>query len=427
MMALAHQEHGNLSWEELFEPAIKLSRQGFKLSPRLYGLLARFNKLLDHPSSRAYFYLENGEPKPVGTLLKNPDYAESLELLASKGASAFYEGSLSKRIAVGVSDDSVKPGSLTAADMKRYQAVIRMPLCSDYRGYRVCTTPPPSSGATVLQILGTLEQLPQPAPQPGSVGWIHRFAEASRLSFADRDTYIADPDFVEVPAQAMISPAYLKQRSQLINLKQASAKALPGQPDIKVARVQSASPEYPSTSHLSIIDAEGNAVSMTSSIQMAFGSGIMVGGFLLNNQLTDFSFVPKDGDQKLIANRIQAGKRPRSSMSPTIVLKDGRPVLLIGSPGGSRIIDYVARVIAYCLEGEEGIAQAIASPNIVDMNRRLELEKGGFSPQTIEQLRAMGHVVAEVDLNSGLHGITVDKNGFTGGADPRREGVALGQ
>jgi gamma-glutamyltranspeptidase/glutathione hydrolase len=393
----------------------------------LHGLLVRFNRLLNHPSSRSYFYLADGEPRPVGTRLKNPDYAATLELLARQGVDAFYEGPLAGAISSAVSADVVLPGQLSRADMSSYQAVIRAPQCGEYYAYRVCTTPPPSSGATVLQILGILQALPQPQPSPGSVAWIHRFAEASRLAFADRDTYIADPDFVVVPAQAMTAKSYLQQRAQLIDLQRAAKTVAPGQPAKPVTRLISTSPEQASTSHLSIIDADGNAVSMTTSIQMAFGSGIMVGGFLLNNQLTDFSFVPRDGDQQLIANRVQAGKRPRSSMSPTIVFKDGVPVMLIGSPGGSRIIDYVARVLAYTLAGGVDIAEAIASPNIADMNRDLELERGRFSNEVIAQLQAMGHQVKEVDLNSGLHGIYVDKNGLHGGVDPRREGVALAQ
>lgn len=427
MLAMTHQQHGKQPWKSLFAPAIKLSREGFQLSPRLYGLLARFNKLMAHPTSRDYFYQRDGSPKPVGSLLKNPAYAQTLELLASQGEGAFYQGKLAEAISGAVQGDKVLPGKLSSKDIASYQALVRLPLCADYRQYRVCTTPPPSSGATVLQILGTLEQLPAPHPQMGSVDWIHRFAEASRLSFADRDHYIADPDFVEVPVPLMIAPAYLKQRASLIDLKRAAADVEPGQPDARLTRLDVGSPEFPSTSHLSIVDAEGNAVSMTSSVQMAFGSGIMVGGFLLNNQLTDFSFVPKGDDRQWIANRIQPGKRPRSSMSPTIVFKGDRPVMLIGSPGGSRIIDYVARVIAYHLAGDIDIAEAIALPNIVHMNRRLELEAGGFPEAVIEQLEDMGHEVVETSLNSGLHGISVDSKGLTGGADPRREGVAEGQ
>ncbi len=427
MMALAHQQHGKLPWKTLFQPAIKLSREGFKLSPRLYALLNRFKQLLNHPTSRAYFYLHNGEPKAVNTLLKNPQYAMTLERLANQGGDSFYQGALAEAISRAVQEDPVHPGKLSVADIAGYQSLVRLPLCGQYRQYRVCTTPPPSSGATVLQILAILEQLPAPSPEPASSDWIHRFAEASKLAFADRDTYIADPAFVTVPAQAMIERDYLQQRAHLINLNKASGKALPGQPDSRLVREQVNSPEFPSTTHLSIIDAAGNAVSMTSSVQMAFGSGIMVGGFLLNNQLTDFSFVPRDGDQQLIANRIQAGKRPRSSMSPTMVFKEGKPVMLIGSPGGSRIIDYVARVIAYTLGADMDIAEAIASPNVADMNRKLELEKQRFPAGVIKQLQAMGHTVVEVDLNSGLHGIRIGKDGLTGAADPRREGVAAGQ
>ena len=427
MMALAHRQYGKLSWPELFVPAIELSRQGFEMSPRLYALLERFNQLLKHPSSRSYFYLPDGKPRPIGTLIKNPQLADTLELLAKEGGEAFYRGKLAATIASAVHDDSVLPGKLTVDDIERYQAMTREPVCANFRVYRICTTPPPSSGATVLQILGILEQLPKPLPAAATTGWIHRFAEASKLSFADRDTYIADPAFIDVPIAAMLAPDYLAKRAQLINPERAATDVLPGQPLPALARLMATSPEHPSTSHLSIVDSAGNAVSMTTSIQMAFGSGIMVGGFLLNNQMTDFSFVPRNADQELIANRIEPGKRPRSSMSPTMVFRDGKPILLIGSPGGSRIIDFVARVLLYNLEDNMDIAEAIASPNIVDMNRQLELEAGGFPAPVIEQLKSMGHEVVETELNSGLHGIRIEDDSLVGGADPRREGVALGQ
>ena len=427
MMAQAHQQHGQLPWQSLFTPAISLAQRGFAISPRLNALLTRFNRLLQHPSSRQYFYQKNGQAKAVGTLLKNPDYANSLALIAKQPIKAFYQGSLAKSIVKAVQDDSVRAGKLTLTDIKNYQSVLRKPLCGQYSGYKVCSTPPPSSGAAVLQILGILDQLPKPMPEPGTVEWVHRFAEASKLAFADRDTYIADPDFVNVPTEAMIEPGYLKQRAALINLQKASTAAQPGKPDKTVARLLARSPEFPSTTHLSIVDAKGNAVSMTSSVQMAFGSGVMVGGFLLNNQLTDFSFVPEDGQQQLIANRVQAGKRPRSSMSPTIIFKDNKPVMLIGSPGGSRIIDYVARVIAYTIDSDMDIAEAIASPNVVHMNRKLELEEQGFDPKAVTALKKMGHEALENSNNSGLHGIWIDDDGLTGGADPRREGTAAGR
>lgn len=427
MLQEAHHQHGKLAWSELFSAAIRLSEQGFEISPRLHGLLKRYNKLLNHPSSRDYFYLANGQAKPIGHVLTNPAYAHSLRLLAQEGSTVFYQGELAQTIVNAVSQDPIAKGKLSLTDMHAYRAVVRLPLCAPYLDHMVCTTPPPSSGATILQILGMLEQLPAPRPSAGSVDWTHRFAEASKLAFADRDAYVADPAFVSVPSSALINPRYVAQRAQLIDLHRAGPSATPGQPQPQLSRVSAASPEYPSTSHLSIVDAQGNTVSMTSSVQMAFGSGILAGGFLLNNQLTDFSFVPVDGQQQLIANRIQASKRPRSSMSPTIVFKDGQPLLVIGSPGGSRIIDYVARVIAYTVDNGVDIADAIASPNIVHMNRKLELEAGEFSTATIQKLQALGHEVVEKTLNSGLHGIWLSSEGFTSGADPRREGVADGQ
>jgi len=462
LLALTHKQHGKLPWKTLFEPAIQLAAEGFRVSPRLNqslywiigtstlpgqalistgasapsnpsapvrALAAIANRIPDGPFRRTYFQ-DNGEPLPVGYLLKNPAYAATLKAIADGGEAAFYRGELALHIEQTVAGAKL-PGQLKTGDLARYQAIERAPLCRPYRQYRICGAPPPSSGAfTVLNILGQLEKL---APTGDSNRKAHQFLEASRLAFADRNTYLADPDFVPQPLNALLDGKYLKGRAALIPADRASkALAVPG--DIKLAWQPARSPELPSTTHLVIADADGNIVSMTSSIEMAFGSQLMTDGFLLNNQLTDFSFVPRDSNGKNIANRIEPGKRPRSSMAPIIVFEGDHPVLAIGSPGGSRIIDYVARVLAQHLASNTPLLQAIAAPNIVDMNAGVEVEIRVDADPLAHALQALGHDVKRVEQTSGLHAIewthTQDlKEGqkkLLGIADPRREGQAAG-
>lgn len=436
LMALSHERHGKLPWAELFEPAIRLAEQGFAVSPRLNTLLQHTPRLAASPDLRAYLFREDGTPLPVGTLLKNPEYAETLKLLASSGEKAFYSGQLARSIVQTVQRNPLQPGKLAMGDLKTYKARERLPLCAPFRQYKVCGPAPPSSGGTtVLAILGILQRLDAKLLAPESTSFYHLFAEASRLAAADRDTYIADPDFVPVPANGLIAPAYLARRATLIDPKATLPPVQSGQPAGPSAFnfIQSTSPELMSTSHISIVDAAGNAVSMTSSIEAAFGSRLLVGGFLLNNQLTDFSFVPKGADGRRIANRVEPGKRPRSSMAPIIVFRDDQPVLLIGSPGGARIIDYVAKTLFYMLDSGMPMDRAIASPHIVDMNRGLELEQGRFGNETVAQLRALGHSVREMAQTSGLNGILIEgaagsaERRLIGSSDPRREGTAGGE
>jgi len=426
MLEAAHREFGKLPWANLFTPAIELAEAGFIISPRLHTLLKEMPKVAVNPAISAYFFDEQLQPKAVGSRLANPAYTQTLRLLAKEGSHAFYRGAIAHDIVAAVAKDPNRAGRLSLADLKQYHAVRRPAVCAPFRVYQVCGAPPPSSGGTtVLAILGMLDAFEARSGALKGAGFMHGFIEASRLAFADRNRYVADPDFVAVPSAGLVDSHYLKQRADLIqNTRLAVVEA--GVPPDAPKRSDSRSPELPSTSHFSIVDADGNVMSMTTSIETAFGSRVFVGGFLLNNQLTDFSFSPKDADGSKIANRIQPGKRPRSSMSPMIVFKNNRPVLAIGSPGGARIIDYVAGSLYHVLAEGDTISAAIARGHIVAMGDTLELESGRFKTGDKKQLNKLGHQFRERDQTSGLHGIVIKKSGLEGAADPRREGQALG-
>ncbi|MDF1693270.1 MAG: gamma-glutamyltransferase [Zhongshania sp.] len=426
MLEAAHREFGKLPWTNLFTPAIELAEAGFIISPRLHTLLKEMPKVAVNPAISAYFFDEQLQPKAIGSRLANPAYAQTLRLLAKEGSHAFYRGAIAHDIVAAVAKDPNRAGRLSLADLKQYHAVRRPAVCAPFRVYQVCGAPPPSSGGTtVLAILGMLDAFEARSGALKGAGFMHGFIEASRLAFADRNRYVADPDFVAVPSAGLFDSHYLKQRADLIqNTRLAVVEA--GVPPDAPKRSDSRSPELPSTSHFSIVDADGNVMSMTTSIETAFGSRVFVGGFLLNNQLTDFSFSPKDADGSKIANRIQPGKRPRSSMSPMIVFKNNRPVLAIGSPGGARIIDYVAGSLYHVLAEGDTISAAIARGHIVAMGDTLELESGRFKTGDKKQLNKLGHQFRERDQTSGLHGIVIKKSGLEGAADPRREGQALG-
>lgn len=423
MLEAAHKAHGKLPWASLFAPALSLAEQGFVLSPRLHALLSNSPNVAVNPEIADYFFIE-GKPKPVGTVLKNPAYASTLRQLAKGGAEAFYHGDLAKQLVAAVASDPNQPGKLQLSDLANYRAQQQPAVCGAFLQYEVCGAPPPSSGGTtVLAILGLLENVTDGAKNTLP---LHAFIEASRIAFADRNRYIADPDFVEVPTQGLVDPSYLKQRAGLISDKQRLKHVAAGNPPAAPPREYSESPELPSTSHFSIVDSDGNVVSMTTSIETAFGSRVMVGGFLLNNQLTDFSFAPKDETGEYIANRIESGKRPRSSMSPTIVLKDGQPVLAIGSPGGARIIDYVALSLYRILAMDMPIDEAISAGHVVAMGPYLELETGRFNTEQIAALEALGHTPRQGEQTSGLHVIRILPDALEGAADPRREGEVAG-
>ncbi len=438
MLEIAHRQHGKLAWARLFEPAIRLAEQGFALSPRLHMLLAGEKFLPGDAAARAYFYNGDGTPKAVGTLMRNPQLATTLRAVADGGADAFYRSAIATDIvrAVGTHPN---PGRLEVADFARYEAKERAPVCSDYRRWRICGMPPPSSGGiAVAQILGVLAQRNIAVSPPHSIDGrlepqgeaVHLFSEAGRLAFADRNVYVADPDFAPIDWQALTHPRYLADRARLIT-DRSMGRAQPGVPAGYTMAWAPHESQRESTSHISVVDRFGNAVSMTTSIEDQFGARMMVRGFLLNNQLTDFSFVPDEGG-KPVANRVQPGKRPRSSMAPTLVFDraSGRLLATLGSPGGSQIIGYVARTLVGLVDWDLDIQQSISMPNFGSRNGPTELEQGRFSAALIDGLKARGHEVREIPMTSGLQGIVrvrlADRDAWSGGADPRREGIALG-
>lgn len=427
MLGKLHRDHGRLPWARLFEPAIQLAEQGFAISPRLHRLIAADAHLRKSPSAAAYFLDPEGQPWPVGHVLKNPEMAQVLKLLALKGPQVFYNGDIAFDIVNAVQAHPV-PGDLTLEDMASYKPWSGRPVCAPWQSYTLCGAPPPSSGPlAVIQMLGILQHTPIAQLDPYSAEAVHYFSEAGRLAFADRDFYVSDPNYGQVPVQALVDPDYLSLRAALIRADRSMGRAAPGDPvNLRVSTGADATADVPSTTHLVAADAKGNVISMTTSVEMAFGSKIMVRGFLLNNQLTDFSLAPLDSLGRPVANRVQPGKRPRSSMAPMLVLKNGRPYLAIGSPGGSAIINYVAKTLVGVLMWNKDVQQAIDLPNYGSRNRATELEAGALPIQVAEQLQAMGHEVVERDFPSGLQGIRFTPQGLEGGADPRREGRAQG-
>ena len=429
VLALVHAKHGRLPWARLFEPAIRLAEEGFAISPRLHVLLAAENRLARFEPGRGYFYDAAGKAKPAGAVLRNPAFAATLRTLAERGADALYTGAIADDIVAAVRQAPIAPGDMTAADLASYRAKERPPVCGTYRRYRICGMGPPSSGGVaVLQILGLLQRFDLQRLAPPAVEGFHLFAEAGRLAYADRDRYLADDDFVTVPVRGLLDPAYLTARSRLIDPARDHGKAEPGIPPQKHALLQGDGDalELPSTSHVSVVDAAGDALAMTTTIENEFGSRLMVDGFLLNNELTDFSFLPEVGG-KPVANRIEPGKRPRSTMAPTLVFDpDGKLLLAVGSPGGSEIANYVALVLVAVLDWGYDIQRAIDLPHVGNRNRSTDIEAGPGAEALAAALRERGHRVRIGPLNSGLHGIMRTARGLEGGADPRREGVALG-
>ncbi|MEM1315295.1 MAG: gamma-glutamyltransferase, partial [Pseudomonadota bacterium] len=356
-----HEMHGRLDWAELLAPTIAAAEEGFEVSPRMAASIAAAEDrgLGRFEAARAYFFEPDGAPRAAGTRLRNPALAETLRVMAAEGAAPFYGGDIADRLREAVQTPE-NAGELSAEDLRGYEVETRAPVCAGYRGYQVCGMGPPSSGAlTVGQILGILETFDLPAMGDGPEAW-HLFAEASRLAYADRALYMADADFVEVPAKGLLDKDYLASRAALIDPARSMGTAEAGAPpeDHGRLRAPDRTEKDHGTSHFVAVDAAGNMVSATSSIETGFGSRLMVGGFLLNNQLTDFSFSP-EREGRPVVNRVEGGKRPRSSMAPTVVLKDGAPVLLIGSPGGSRIIGYVAANIIRILDWGMHPAEAL--------------------------------------------------------------------
>ena len=439
MLEMVHRQYGRLPWASLFAPAIKLAAEGFPVSARLNGLLKTEQYLKKDPVAAAYFYDQEGNPRPVGYILKNPELAKVLREIALGGADAFYKGHIAYDIEAKVRNHPTNPGLLTAVDIAGYQAKVREPVCTDYKIWTVCGMPPPSSGGiAIAQMLGILEMKNIGAfvPKNGelSAEAVHLFSEAGRLAYADRGRYVADTDFVPLPSNSikpLLDKKYLAERASLIGEKSMGQAKFGVPSGSSMAQGLDTSPELPCTSHFSIVDADGHAVSMTASIEDQFGSRQMVDGFLLNNQLTDFSFDSADANGP-IANRLQPGKRPRSSMAPTMVFDKAtkRLVLSIGSPGGSDIINYVAKALVGTLNWELNVQQAIGLPNFGSRNGPTELEQGRVSDALVEQLKAKGHNVRLMEKTSGLHGIMRTRiqgeEVWFGGADPRREGIVKG-
>jgi gamma-glutamyltranspeptidase/glutathione hydrolase len=427
MLELAHKRHGKLAWASLFEPAIRAAEEGFAISPRLRALVAGDRLLAQDDAARRYFFSPDGGAKPVGAILKNPELAQVLRRVASQGADAFYRGDIARDIAAAVRAHR-RPGDLAESDLAGYEAKERAPICAAYRVWKICGVPPPSAGgSTVLELLGILERFDMGKLAPGSLEAVHLFAEAGRLAYADRNAYIADPDFVAPPLAGLLAPAYLNARAHLIDRNRSMRQARPGAPEGAPALAAAEAPELPSTTHLSVVDADGNGVALTASIESAFGNRQMVRGFLLNNQLTDFSWLPQ-ADGRTVANRVQPGKRPRSSIAPTAVFdRDARLLLLIGSPGGHSIINYVAEALVGVLDWRLDVQEAVSLPHFGSRNGPTELERGTPLEVLAPRLREMGHEVRIRDEPSGLHAILRTREGWEGGADPRREGEAIGE
>ncbi|MFV0382822.1 gamma-glutamyltransferase [Paracoccus sp. (in: a-proteobacteria)] len=426
----AHRRWGRANWAGLFGPAIALAENGFAVSPRLAELVAGEGQDLQADPATAAYFFPGGQPVAAGATLTNPAYADVLRRLAAQGSRAFYEGEIAQDIVAAVRGAVWNPGVLSMQDMASYRVVERPPVCVEYRAHDVCGMGPPSSGGlTVGQILGMLrgyDLASLGAENPES--W-RLIGDASRLAFADRGRYMADSDFVPMPTEGLITPDYLAGRGKLLAGDDALPEVSAGSPGWSHALLwgQDSALELPSTSHISIVDADGNVLSMTTTIENGFGARLMSHGFLLNNELTDFSFETHDDAGYPIANRVEPGKRPRSSMAPSIVLKDGKPVLVTGSPGGSRIIGYVAQSIIGYLDWGLDVQQAVAQPHLVNRFGTMDIEAGTTVESMSQALTDMGFEVNARELNSGLHAIAITADGLEGGADPRREGIAMGK
>lgn len=442
-LELAHRDHGKLAWRVLFEPAIRLAREGFPLSPRLHNQLVHDPFLKQSPGMAALYLDGQGQVKPVGTRLRNLELADTLALIAREGAGALYGGDLAKAIASAV-QRSPNPGSLNLQDLAGYRAKTRTPLCTDYQRWRVCGMPPPAGGITVAQTLGILQALQArdpawalaplrpvpttlPAAQEPRPEAVHLIAEAERLAYADRAQYVADPELVPVNVKGLLDPAYLASRAEQVG-ERSLGKAAPGvPPGPTLAWAPDRSPLRLSTSQVVAADAWGGALSMTTTVESYFGSHLMVKGFMLNNQLTDFSFVPREKGLP-VANRVEPGKRPRSTMSPTLVFdrQSGELLATLGSPGGSQIAGYVVKTLVGLLDWQLDPQAAAGLPNFGSRNGPTELERGQTTPALRQALEQRGHQVREDEMTSGIQVIRRVGSGWQGGADPRREGAALG-
>ncbi|PWR22293.1 gamma-glutamyltransferase family protein [Zavarzinia compransoris] len=434
-----HRRAGRLPFERLLAPAIALADAGFPVSPRLAALIAAEGERLKHDGEAArYFFAADGRPLAAGAVLRNPAYAETLRRIAEGGVDAFYSGEIADDIVARVTGDALNPGALAESDLENYKVIERNPVCAPAFGYDICGMGPPSSGGiAVIQILSLAEAGGLGALAPGSAAAWRVIGEASRLAFADRERWLADPAFFRVPANGLIAPGYLALRARLLDGTAAQGPVMPGpvpagQPAQDSGHLAplpgaGAGPDFPSTTQVVIRDAAGDVISYTGTIENGFGSRLMVRGFLLNNELTDFSFAAADAAGLAVANRVEGGKRPRSSMAPTIVFRDGRPVLAIGSPGGSRIIGFVAQALIGHLVWGQDPATALAAPHLLNRFGPFELEAGTAASDLAPGLQALGYRTEITDLNSGLAAIAIGPDGLSGAADPRREGAVAGQ
>ncbi|BCB17463.1 gamma-glutamyltransferase [Bosea sp. ANAM02] len=424
----AHRRWGKLPWADVVAPALKLAEEGFAISPRLNGLLAGEKDLPKSALAAAYFYEPDGKPKAVGTVLKNPAFAATLRAVAAQGSEAFYKGAIAEDIVTTVTGHPTNPGDITLADLAAYKVEEREAVCGAYRIWRLCGMGPPSSGAVALQqMLGILEAQDLRRMGPGAEA-AHWFTEAGRLAFADRALYLADPAFISVPVRGLIDRGYIRSRAGLVSPERSMGRAKPGNPPHRRAQLLAPSDGIENgTSHISVVDADGNAIAMTTTIEDGFGSRLMTkGGFLLNNELTDFNFAPEE-DGKPVANRVEPGKRPRSSMTPTLVFDAfGRLYGVVGSPGGSQIIGYVAKTLVALLDWKMDPQQAVDFGNFGSRNGPTELEKGTEAEAWKAALEAKGHEVRLLEMTSGTQAIVKTPEGYLGGADGRREGVAIG-
>jgi gamma-glutamyltranspeptidase/glutathione hydrolase len=430
LLELAHRLHGKLPWADLIAPTIDLADRGFEISPRLAGAIAEnADSFAPFAATRAHFLATDGSPRAAGTVLRNPEFAQTLRAIAAEGSAPLYRGRIGDALVAAVRGAPVNPGAMTIEDLARYRVIVREPVCGHYRAFEVCSMGPPSSGGVaVLQILGLLEHFDM-AGLGATTDGFQVLLEASKLAFADRNLYLADSDFVRVPVRGLLDQGYLTARAQQIRLDSSMEKAAAGNPPWREATLLApdASEKLPGTSHLVIVDGEGDALSMTTTIESGFGSRLMVGGFLLNNELTDFSFVPRENG-RLVANRVEGGKRPRSSMAPTIVFdQTGIPALLVGSPGGSQIIGYVAQALVGVIDWQMSPQQAVASGHVLSRNGPAELELGTDAAALEPTLAARGQKVQVKPLNSGLHAIAIVNGRLWSGVDPRREGTAEGE
>lgn len=425
-----HQKLGKLDWKTLFEPAIKLAKDGFTVSPRLATLVKNDQEYLQRsPAAKTYFFNQDGSPITAGQDLKNPDYAKTLQAISDNGAVAFYQGDIAKRIVNTVRNETANPGVLNLIDFTAYQVKEREPVCAPYRQYSICGMGPPSSGALTLgQILGMLSHYPLSDMGKDDVQSWKLLGDASRLAFADRGKYMADSDYVPMPTQGLLDNDYLEKRAELLKGKEALTETSAGSPPWSHAHNYALDEaiELPSTSHFSIVDKDRNVVSITTTIENGFGSRLMVGGFLLNNELTDFSF-RSQVDGVPIANRIEPGKRPRSSMAPTIVMENNKPYMAIGSPGGSQIIGYVAKTLVAHLDWDLNLQQAIDLPNMNNRFGAFEIEKGTVAEAWGPKLEKLGFTIQVKELNSGVQAIKLQGGSLVGAADPRREGKVIAQ